>query len=65
MLLNDVILLRTHNMNTIQQSDYQSFVKEIKGIIYEAQYKALKAVNLEYKDNKKLQPRCPVACRMK
>ena len=34
-------------MNQIRQSDYQSFVKEIKEKIYEAQYKALKAVNLE------------------
>ena len=34
-------------MNTIRQSDYQAFLKEIKGKILEAQYKALKAVNLE------------------
>jgi predicted nuclease of restriction endonuclease-like (RecB) superfamily len=34
-------------MNQIRQSDYKSFVKEIKKKIYEAQYKALKAVNLE------------------
>ena len=34
-------------MNTIRQSDYQTFLKEIKGKILEAQYNALKAVNLE------------------
>ena len=34
-------------MNTIRQSDYQAFLKEIKGKILEAQYKALKAVNFE------------------
>ncbi len=34
-------------MKEIRQSDYQSFLKEIKGKILEAQYKALKAVNRE------------------
>lgn len=34
-------------MNKIRQSDYQSFLKEIKGKILDAQYKALKAVNRE------------------
>jgi len=34
-------------MKEFRQSDYQSFLKEIKGEILEAQYKALKAVNLE------------------
>ena len=34
-------------MKDIRQSDYQSFLKEIKEKILEAQYKALKAVNLE------------------
>ena len=34
-------------MNKIKPSDYQNFVKEIKEKIYEAQYKALKAVNVE------------------
>ena len=34
-------------MDKIQPSDYQDFVKEIKEKIYEAQYKALKAVNVE------------------
>jgi len=34
-------------MNKIRQSDYQSFLKEIKGKILDAQYKALKAVNQE------------------
>jgi predicted nuclease of restriction endonuclease-like (RecB) superfamily len=34
-------------VNTIRQSDYQTFLKEIKGKILEAQYNALKAVNLE------------------
>ena len=37
----------TMTKNTIQQSYYQSFVKEIKEKIYKAQYKALKSVNLE------------------
>ncbi len=34
-------------MNEIRQSDYQSFLKEIKGKILDAQYKALRAVNRE------------------
>jgi len=34
-------------MNKIRESDYQSFVKKIKEKIYQAQYKAMKAVNLE------------------
>lgn len=34
-------------MNIIRQSDYQSFLKEVKGKILDAQYKALKAVNRE------------------
>lgn len=34
-------------MNKIKPSDYQDFVKEIKEKIYESQYKALKAVNVE------------------
>ena len=34
-------------MNKIKPSDYQDFVKETKEKIYEAQYKALKAVNVE------------------
>jgi hypothetical protein len=34
-------------MNEIRQSDYQSFLKEIKEKILEAQYKALRAVNRE------------------
>ena len=34
-------------MNTMRQSDYQAFLKEIKGKILKAQYKALKAVNFE------------------
>lgn len=34
-------------MTTVQHSDYQAFLKEIKGRILEAQYKALKTVNLE------------------
>ncbi len=34
-------------MNEIRQSDYQSFLKEIKEKILEAQYKVLKAVNRE------------------
>ena len=34
-------------MNTIRQSDYQAFLKEIKEKILKAQYKALKAVNRE------------------
>ncbi len=34
-------------MNEIRQSDYQSFLKEIKRKILDAQYKALKAVNRE------------------
>ena len=34
-------------MNKIRQSDYQSFLKEIKGKILDAQYKALRAVNRE------------------
>ena len=34
-------------MNTIRQSDYQIFLKEIKGKILDAQYKALKTVNRE------------------
>lgn len=34
-------------MNKIKPSDYHDFVKEIKEKIYEAQYKALKAVNVE------------------
>lgn len=37
----------THNMNEIRQSDYHAFLGEIKRKILEAQYKALKAVNLE------------------
>ena len=34
-------------MNKIRQSDYLSFVKEIKEKIYQAQLKAMKAVNRE------------------
>jgi len=34
-------------MDNIQQTDYKAFVREIKEKIYKAQYKALKAVNLE------------------
>ena len=34
-------------MNKIPKSDYQSFVKEIKEKIYQAQLKAMQAVNLE------------------
>lgn len=34
-------------MNKIPQSDYQSFVKEIKEKIYQAQLKAMQAVNSE------------------
>ncbi len=34
-------------MNTIRQSDYQSFVKEIKEKIYQSQLQAMKAVNRE------------------